>query len=264
MVFVVGIFAAGGGSAAYAQEPGPSSAETVDGPITDDEFRLLLDEGSAAKVEDWIAQLGSPDYQRRQQATEGLIGIGAQALSKLRAAYHASDDLETRLRIEDIVRTAYLNYHVLDRHGFLGISMSFQTPDLREIPLLPADTVGVLVANVIADTGAARAGVERNDVIIGVDGRSLHGSGLAVREDLSATIRNHRPGTTIELTVVRNTRILTIEAIVARPAESIARTGSVLVVSDLYRQVAERFETWWVRYFRQPPSSSAEEQANEP
>jgi len=251
-------------STLYAQVSAPPPEETANGAVTDDEFRLLLDEESAGKVDTWIAQLSSPDYRRREQATEGLIEIGAQAMSKLRAAYHASDDLETRLRIEEIVRTAYLNYHVLDRHGFLGISMSPQTPDLRNVPQLPADTVGVQVANVIAHTGAVRAGVEKNDVIIAVDGRSLRGTGLGVRDDLSATIRNHRPGTTIELTVVRDTRILTIEAILGRPAESIARAGNVLVVSDLYRQVAERFRTWWVRYFRNPPPPASEADPEQP
>ena len=262
-IFGLTVLAGIGCPVANAQAPPPADVERLEGPITDDEFRLRLDEESAKRVDGWIAQLGSPDYQRREQATRALTDFGAQAMSKLREAYHASDDLETRLRIEQIVRTAYVNYHVLDHHGFLGISMSARTPDLRGVPGLPQGTVGVSVANVIADTGAQRAGVQKNDVIIAVDGRALKGAGLEVRNSLSATIRSHRPGTTIELTAVRNARILKIEAILRRPSEATAREGRVMVVSDLYRQAAERFGTWWALYFRDAPSSATETGADQ-
>ena len=47
-----------------------------------------------------IPKLGSPSYQEREEATAGLIEIGAPAFAKLRAAYHATANLEVLLRIE--------------------------------------------------------------------------------------------------------------------------------------------------------------------
>lgn len=255
----------------------PEVRELLNKPITDEEFRVELDAAQSAAVDDLIAKLGAPVFQDREQATAGLIDAGAGAFAKLRSGYHSADDLETKLRIENIVRTAYLNFHVLDRYGFLGISMNVFDPTTPALlgqvraprgqqknlapPRLPEGRVGVYVAQVIEGTGAARAGLQEGDVLIALNGLAVEGKGEQIRQSFSAAIRDHRPGETIELMVVRGDTLLSILATLSRPPESVARQNNIIAVSELYRQVSERFQTWWELYFRNPAGLSASQPA---
>ena len=251
------------------QEAETAAAEAMRAkPITGEEFRLQLEPEFEAKVDGFIAQLGSADFVSRQQAAKGLLEIGAPTFAKLRAAYHQADDLETRLRIEEIARSAYLNYHVLDNHGFLGISMGAYDPSAIDVtrltpeqraqnPRLPPGRVGVFVSQVIPDTGAARAGIQRSDVLIGLNGKPITGNGLEIRNNFSSIIRDLRPGATVELEVVRGAEVLKVEAVLGRPPEDVARASNIIVVSALYKVGEQRFQKWWDQYFMQVPEPAA-------
>jgi hypothetical protein len=243
-------------------------------PITDEEFQLQLEPELEAKVDGCIAQLSSPNYLVREDAAKGLLDIGAPVMSKLREAYNRNDDLETRLRVEDIARSAYLNYHVLDNHGFLGISMRAYDPAVfeqmqqrlqQQLPpqqqqpqqvkrvTLPPGRVGLSVEQVIPNTGAARAGLQRHDILIGLNGSPLAGSGQEISNNFSSIIRGLRPGATVDLEVVRGSDVLNIQAVLARPPEDVARDSRIIVVSSLYQVAEERFQKWWEQYFVQRP-----------
>ena len=105
----------------------PEVRELLNKPITDEEFRVELDAAQSAAVDDLIAKLGAPVFQDREQATAGLIDAGG----RLRQASQRLP-LRRRSRNEAADRkhqcTAYLNFHVLDRYGFLGISMNVFDP----------------------------------------------------------------------------------------------------------------------------------------
>jgi len=252
-------------------------------PLTGEEFDLVLEPELEVKVDGLIASLGSPDYVEREEAARELVEIGAATFSKLRAAYRDADDLETRLRIEEVVRSGYLNYHVLAKAGFLGISMGAYDPVVAEqtrqritqqqvqqgrppqkqpaLPQLPPGRVGVFVSQVIPDTGAARAGIEREDVIIGIDGQPITGTGIEIRNSFSGIIRDLRPGARVELEVVRGSEVMTIPAILGRPPEDVAKASNIIVVSSLYRVAEERFQTWWKDYFARPADGATEQAA---
>jgi putative serine protease PepD len=57
---------------------------------------------------------------------------------------------------------------------------------------------GAGVQSVTSGSAAQQAGLEKGDVITKVDGQVITGS-----ESLVATVRGHRPGDTVKLTVVR-------------------------------------------------------------
>jgi hypothetical protein len=228
--------------------------------LSGSEFDLSMDPPTEAKADAWIVQLGAPCYTDRAVATEGLIDIGAPAMARLRAAYHRADDLETKLRIEGIVRTAYLNHHVLDKHGFLGISMRPFQPGVTDaripkgkIPELPEGRVGILIATVIPETGASNAGVKQWDVIIALNGQPVRGANRAISESFSAIVRALRPGAIVELTIVRGKETITINATLGRPPESVARANNIIVVSEEYQRFKAFFEPWWYKYFRAQP-----------
>lgn len=227
------------------------------GPLNDDEFRLSLEATEAANVDRLIPLLGSPDYKQREAATSSLIDIGAPAFAKLRTAYEQTDDLEMRLRVEQVVRTAYLNRYVFDRNGFLGISLQPYEPKDAKGPRRPEIAAGVKVTQVIPNTGAAKAGLRAEDVIVAMNGAPLSGTGRESTDRFSDSIRQNPPGTKVRLTVVREMSTLTLDAIIGRCPENTARAGTVRF-APLYHQVNERFETWWFKYFRGTAKSDEE------
>jgi serine protease DegQ len=84
------------------------------------------------------------------------------------------------------------------RLAYLGIRPAQVTPELKQSFDLGTDT-GALAEEVISDEPAAKAGVEPGDVIVQLDDAKIE-----LVEDLFAELREHEPGETVELTVVRD------------------------------------------------------------
>lgn len=238
-------------AAQVAQPPPASQAGQALGPLTDDEFRLPLEKDAAAEVDRILSVLGSPRYKEREEATQRLIEIGAPAFSRLRTAYRYADDLEVRLRVETIVRNAYLNHYVFDRNGFLGVSLAPLEPRDPKAPPRAEPENGVRIATVIPDTGASRARLRAGDVVTSLNGVAITGAGRDSIDRFSETIRQFRPDTKVRLAIVREGNPTTIDAVVGRCPEETARRGGVRF-SPLYHQVSERFQDWWQKYFDPP------------
>lgn len=218
-------------------------------PVTDEEFNLSLDPTAAKSADDLILKLGSPSFAEREQATAGLIEIGAPAFAKLRDAYRATPKLEVQLRIEHIVRTAYLNHHVFDRSGFLGINLQQYNSGSEERPRLPEGTVGVKIGKIIPNTAAERAGLQVEDVIFEVDGAPIEGEGMQVIENFSAMIRARGPGGKMNLTIMRGNQKLPLALTIGRCPENVAKEGNVRVVSENRYKAVARFPKWWAKFF---------------
>lgn len=84
--------------------------------------------------------------------------------------------------------------------GFLGIMLTDLTPELRTHFGVPEDA-GVLVAKVIDDSPAQRAGLQVGDVITLVDAESVASGG-----ELARQIAGHAAGETVALEVWRDGR----------------------------------------------------------
>ena len=83
--------------------------------------------------------------------------------------------------------------------GFLGVQMQPEiTPELAKEFRLP-DTSGVLVTDVVTESPAARAGVERDDVIIEFNGKKV-----SDRRHLRLVVSQTSPETKTKLTVIRD------------------------------------------------------------
>ncbi len=236
------------------QIPGPDADVELDErfrnePVTDEEFNLPLDPTAGKSADELIKKLGSPSFKEREEATAGLIEIGAPAFPKLRDAYRATNKLEVQLRIEHVVRTAYLNHHVYDRSGFLGINLQSYVASSDEHPKLPPGSVGVKVGRIIPNTAADRAGLQVDDVIFEVDGASLKGEGMQVVENFSAMIRARGPGGKMNLTIMRGTQRIPAAVTIGRCPESVAKEGNVRVVSENRYKAVARFPKWWSKYF---------------
>lgn len=222
--------------------------------VSDEEFRLPLAASQAAEVERLIGQLGSPDYPLRERASDRLVEIGAPALDPLRTAYQQTDDLEVRLRIERIVGESYLSYHVFGRNGFLGVSQDRFGVTHEVDGRIAEGHVGIRVRQALPDTGAERAGVRENDVIIALDGQPLQ-AGPFPSESFGEELRMKGPGVQVVLTVLRGERQLDIEATLGqRPRMYYSpQQGEAY---EMLMAARRNFAVWWARHFRQPAPPS--------
>lgn len=64
---------------------------------------------------------------------------------------------------------------------------------------------GALITEVTEGSGAAEAGVEVGDLVISIDGVEVQGI-----PDLAAQVKTHRPGTTVELVVIRDSQEISV------------------------------------------------------
>ncbi len=93
-------------------------------------------------------------------------------------------------------------------HGYLGIGMNDVTPDNASFFNLP-DASGAIVSQVTPDSPASQAGLERGDVL-----RDLNGKKIANAGALQVAVSEIKPGTPIELGILRNGKAETIKATV--------------------------------------------------
>ena len=98
--------------------------------------------------------------------------------------------------------------------AYLGIRPVQVTPEMDEAFDLGSET-GVLVDEVVEGSPADRAGFHRGDVIVRLDDRQIE----AV-EDLFAELRDHEPGETVSLTVIRDGDERTLEVTLGDVPES--------------------------------------------
>ncbi|HEX6199647.1 MAG TPA: PDZ domain-containing protein, partial [Thermoanaerobaculia bacterium] len=142
--------------------------------------------------------------RKTMQRTAAALALAALPFLALPAA--AADDADGEKR-EIVVLTKVgdgegaprVFTHVLGG-GFLGVELMSLTPELRAHFGVPADR-GVMVARVVEDSPAARAGLQVGDVIAGVEGK-----GVESPWDLTMAVRGKEAGETARLEVWRDGR----------------------------------------------------------
>lgn len=83
-------------------------------------------------------------------------------------------------------------------HPFLGITYAPLNPAVAASLKAPVDH-GMFVLSVTANSPAAQAGIQQGDIILSIDGQQLTGE-----SSLGQIINQHKPGDTIQLSILRN------------------------------------------------------------
>jgi serine protease Do len=129
--------------------------------------------------------------------------------------------------------------------GWLGVSIQDVTAELAKSFNLK-DTKGALVADVVKDSPAQKAGIERGDIIVSFDGKTI-----ASAHELSRTVAGTAPNTKAKVEVIRSGKrqALTVQ-VGTMPGEAEEETKVVaaelgLSVQTLTPELAEQFE--WPR-----------------
>ena len=241
--------------AAPQTEPQASSDKEL-GP--DPEFDVPVDERTAGEIDSLIRSLGAPASTERDAAVTRLVEIGVPTFARLRGAYHQTDDLEVKLRIESVVLNAFFDYHVYDAHAFLGVSLRPFVPTNDNRLPIPDGVTGLLIAQVIKDTSAERFGLQQNDVIVGCDGESLTGRGQEAQERFSRGIASRKPGSPMHLTIVRAESTFDVTITLGRAPRDVAVRGRAQAINEAMEKAEERFYPWWRKHFGEQDSNTSD------
>ena len=96
--------------------------------------------------------------------------------------------------------------------GFLGISSQTVTPDIAANLDVPVES-GAVVVEVVPDSGAEEAGLQRGDVIVEIDGREV-----STAATVGAIVRDKEPGDQVEIVFYRgDERMTTTATLGSRP-----------------------------------------------
>jgi serine protease Do len=135
--------------------------------------------------------------------TGGNMGIGFAVPSNL-----------ARSMMDQLVKTGKVV------RGWLGVSIQELTPELAT-QFGIRDTKGVLVSDIMDDSPAKKAGVERADVIVEFDGKPMD-SPTHLRNAVAQT----PIGKKVSLKIVRDKKPKTLDVTIAEQPKSVAQAGS--------------------------------------
>ncbi len=198
-----------------------------------------------------IDQLGAADYEDREAADARLREIGMEALEPLAERFQRRDDYEASLRIQRIAEYIYFWDRVLGKNGFLGIqhrkyadSTYYQPNDER----VPPDTAAFAIERVIEGTSADRAGLQKGDVIIAVDGHRLPAT--AELTAFADQIRGKPPGTKMVFDLWRGEEFMSQPITIGhRPPSYYYRGQAPRDLQDQFNAAVKAFPVWWVPRF---------------
>jgi serine protease Do len=128
--------------------------------------------------------------------------------------------------------------------GWLGIQIQPLSDDMARTYRMK-DNKGALINEVTSDSPAEKAGLKADDVVVGVDGRTIEDN-----SDLSRYIASKSPGTTVNLRVLRGgaeqTIAVTLGTFPDEPADADSESGSRgqlgMTLRNLTPDMADRLE----------------------
>jgi S1-C subfamily serine protease len=116
--------------------------------------------------------------------------------------------------IQSLLPTLMAGESVVTHGAFIGVEIESMTPSLQAQYGFTVSS-GAVVMSVISGTGAATAGVEQGDIIVGINSTKIQSA-----QDVSSVISSLHPGQRIALHIVRGTKHLVIEVTLGKAPAS--------------------------------------------
>jgi hypothetical protein len=134
-----------------------------------------------------IAKLGNADWRAREAAAEALMNVGPDAYEPLRKAFQGQGTYELRRRIREVVKDIWLTQSAGPGYAFLGVRL--KPADLR----IPPGVGGQVISGALEGTGAERAGLQPDDVLLSINGKALNADNYPT--GLPGWTKAQKPGT---------------------------------------------------------------------
>jgi serine protease Do len=162
-----------------------------------------------------------------------LVGINSAIISPSRGNIGIGFAVPVNLAasiMESLITTGTV------KRGFLGVSTNALTPDVADLVGLPVGSTGAIVSDVTPDSPAAKAGVLRSDVILGVNEKPVTNI-----EDLHFMIGQMLPGAKVALKIMRDGKPRTISLVLGsltdNPNELVKGVNATRLTDELRRKL---------------------------
>lgn len=156
---------------------------------------------------DCLARLRDERFRTREEAQKELLdwarGRRGEAMDELLRQSREAPDPEVRARCLAVLRDLVGDEYLRDGEGYIGVQM------LNEFANVPGEArprAAIRVAEVLADTAAAAAGLKVGDLIVGLNGEVWHQGPLAI--PFGEKVREFKPGDTIKLQLLRDGKVV--------------------------------------------------------
>jgi putative serine protease PepD len=107
--------------------------------------------------------------------------------------------------IESLLTSLKAGESVVNHGAFIGVEIESMTPSLQAQYGFSVSS-GAVITSIISGTGAAAAGLQQGDIIVGINKTTISGA-----QDVSSVISSLRPGDQITMRIVRGTKHLSIK-----------------------------------------------------
>ena len=107
--------------------------------------------------------------------------------------------------VESLLTSLKAGESVVNHGAFIGVEIESMTPSLQAQYGFAVSS-GAVITSVITGTGAAAAGLQQGDIIIGINKTTIAGA-----QDVSSVISSLKPGDQITLHIVRGTKHLSVK-----------------------------------------------------
>lgn len=162
-----------------------------------------------------FANLGSREFRAREIAQADVLAWSRRqpeiAITELFRLSQKAEDPEVRQRCMNILRDLVMDEYSREGEGFIGIAMK------DEIANVPGDAKPhrvIRVTQVRRDTPARQAGIQLNDLIIGLNGQVWHDEDASL--PFRKKIRTMKPNTIVALKILRDGELLDHKVTLAR------------------------------------------------
>jgi predicted metalloprotease with PDZ domain len=168
------------------------------------DFAIRKDTNNQKSLDDWMRLMYSryalpkPGFQ----PDEAIKAASEVAGTDLSSVFHKYISGKEPIPYEEYFAYAGISVEkkIDPEKPWLGVSQS------------KSDEGHIKINNVIPGSAADKAGLDRDDIVIGIDGRSVN------EDSFSETILEHKPGDTLQTTVIRLGRVKEIPvALIASP-----------------------------------------------
>ncbi len=159
---------------------------------------------AAAKPAALVEALASEEFREREEAQAKLETWAnsdpARGMEFLFREYQKPGDPEVHVRVRKVLRGLVVEDHQRNHgEGYMGVRyMELNVP----IPGDDQPHTGVQLSDVMEGSPAARAGLERGDIVVALDGLRWTGAGAA--DAFKSAVRKIKPHTKVELEFLRN------------------------------------------------------------
>jgi S1-C subfamily serine protease len=116
--------------------------------------------------------------------------------------------------IQSLLPTLMAGESVVTHGAFIGVEIESMSPSLQSQYGFTVSS-GAVVMSVISGTGAAAAGVQQGDIIVGINNTTIDSA-----QDVSSVISSLHPGQRIALHIVRGTKHLVINVTLGKEPSS--------------------------------------------